>query len=55
MTGVQTCALPIYSHIKRIAAEKPRTIVQLADVIDMAFATRHGESLLAVVESVNPR
>ena len=43
------------SHIKRIAAEKPRTIAQLADVIDMAFATRHGESLLAVVESVNPR
>ena len=41
-------------HIRQIVAERPRSIAELADVIDMAFATRHGESLLAVIASVNP-
>jgi hypothetical protein len=30
---------------------RPATVRELADVIDMAFATRHGESILAVVSS----
>jgi len=41
-------------HIKEIVTRRPGTIAELADVIDMAFATRHGESLLAVIASVNP-
>ncbi|MEY3588554.1 MAG: hypothetical protein RJA47_1150 [Actinomycetota bacterium] len=42
------------SHIRQLVATRPRTIAELAEVIDMAFATRHGESLLAVIGSVNP-
>ena len=41
-------------HIREIVAAPPRTVAELADVIDMAFATRHGESLLAVIASVSP-
>ena len=41
-------------HIKQIVADVPRTVAELADVVDMAFATRHGESLLAVITGVNP-
>ena len=36
-------------HIKELVRTRPRTVEALADVIDMAFATRHGESLLAVI------
>jgi len=38
-------------HIKEIVRTRPATVRELADVIDMAFATRHGESILAVVSS----
>ena len=38
-------------HIKEIVRTRPATVRDLADVIDMAFATRHGESILAVVSS----
>lgn len=41
-------------HIRQIVEARPRTIAELAGVIDMAFATRHGESLLAVIEAVSP-
>ena len=53
-SGLSANGILTDSHIRQITTRVPRTITELADVIDMAFATRHGESLLAVVARVNP-
>lgn len=50
-TGLSANGILTDRHIKEIVGSRPATVRELADVIDMAFATRHGESILALVSS----
>ena len=50
MTGVQTCALPIYATLAAIAARAPDSLADLQGVsgIGVAKLEKYGEAVLVV-------